>query len=330
MTPGRHGYMPNAGYVEARSAVADYLKTFNRQDFTADDVVMTAGACGALHVVFRTLLDPGQEVIIPAPYFVEYSNIIDTYQGTAVIVPTGPGFSLYLDVVEKALTERTKAVLINTPNNPTGKVYSEEELQGLADLLTRASKKIGSPVYLVSDEPYRKIVYDGIAVPSVFNVYRESLVVTSFSKDLSLPGERIGYAALNPEMTFRNVISRGMVISNRIGYVNAPALMQRAVARVLNESVDVRQYQKKRDMLCDALASYGYSFDRPQGAFYLFPRSLEKDDAAFVNVLKEENILTVPGRGFGCPGYFRIAYCVADEVIERALPGFERVSKRYR
>lgn len=330
MTPGRHGYMPNAGYAETRTAIADYLKTFNRQAFSPDDIVMTVGACGGLNVVFRTIVDPGDEVIIPAPYFVDYHNVIDTYQGVPRIVPTRPDFSLDLEAIEKAIYPNTKAVLINSPNNPTGRVYSKKDIQELAGLLLQKSEKRGDPIYLVSDEPYRKIVYDGVSVPSIFDAYGESFVVTSFSKDLSLPGERIGYAAAHPQMTYRDIITRGMVISNRIGYVNAPGLMQKAVARVLKESVDISIYQRKRDRLCDAMGAFGYEFIRPQGAFYLFPKSLEEDDVAFVNVLKEENILTVPGRGFGCPGYFRIAYCVSDETIEKSLPGFEGVVKKYR
>ena len=210
-------------------------------------------------------------------------------------------------------------------------MYVEEELEELGKLLTRVSEKRGNPIYLVSDEPYRKIVYDGLKVPSIFNAYKESIVITSFSKDLSLAGERIGYASVNPDMRYADDILQGMVICNRvIGYVNAPAFMQRAISRLLEDSVDISIYQKKRDMLCEALGSLGYDFIKPQGTFYLFPKSLEKDDVAFVNVLKEENILTVPGSGFWGPGYFRIAYCVPDDVIERSLPGFERVIKKYR
>jgi aspartate aminotransferase len=330
MSPGRHGYMPNAGYVDTRAAVADYLKSFNDQDFTPNDIVMTVGACGGLHVVFRTILDPEDEVIIPSPFFMEYVNIVDTYLGVSRIVPTRPDFSLDLGEIQKALNDMTKAVLINSPNNPSGRVYNQEDLNELAKLLTEAGDRRGNPIYLVSDEPYRKIVYDGIEVPSIFNTYKESFVLTSFSKDLSLAGERIGYASANPEMTYRDTVTQGMVIANRIASVNAPGLMQRAVARVLHESVDISLYQRKRDMLCDALGSYGYEFSKPEGAFYLFPKSLEEDDVAFVNALKEENILTVPGRGFGCPGYVRIAYCVEDEVIEKSLPGFERVMRKYR
>jgi len=329
--PGMHGYMSNAGYIETRTAVAAYLKTFNNQDFTPREIVMTVGASGGLNIVFKTLLDAGQEVVIPSPYFVEYNNIIDTHRGVPVVVPTKSDFSLDLEAIERAFTENTKAVLINSPNNPTGRMYVEEELEELGKLLTRVSEKRGNPIYLVSDEPYRKIVYDGLEVPSIFNAYKESIVITSFSKDLSLAGERIGYASVNPDMRYADDILQGMVICNRvIGYVNAPAFMQRAISRLLEDSVDISIYQKKRDMLCEALGSLGYDFIKPQGTFYLFPKSLEKDDVAFVNVLKEENILTVPGSGFWGPGYFRIAYCVPDDVIERSLPGFERVIKKYR
>ncbi|MCP4669608.1 MAG: pyridoxal phosphate-dependent aminotransferase, partial [Deltaproteobacteria bacterium] len=267
----------------------------------------------------------------PKPYFVEYDNYLDNHQGVPRVVGTGPDFSLDFEAISEAISEKTKAVLIDSPNNPTGKVYSEDALKELAHLLTQGSEKLGRPIYLISDEPYRKIVYDDMAVPSVFDAYKESFVVTSFSKDLSLPGERIGYAAAHPDISDKDVVLGGMVLCNRIlGYVNAPALMQRVVAHLLEESVDISVYRKKRDMLCDALASFGYDFVKPQGAFYLFPRSPIEDDVAFVGALQEENILTVPGRGFGGPGHFRIAYCVSDEVIQGALPGFERVIKKYR
>jgi aspartate aminotransferase len=223
-----------------------------------------------------------------------------------------------------------KRVLIDSPNNPTGKVYSEGELKELAEVLIHHSNKQGRPIYLISDEPYRKIVYDGISVPSIFDVYNESFVVTSFSKDLSLPGERIGYCAANPEISDKEMILSGLVFCNRIlGYVNAPALMQRVVARLLEEHVDISQYQRKRDMLCNGLSSCGYTFIKPDGAFYLFPKTPIEDDIAFVKALQEENILAVPGSGFGGPGHFRIAYCVSDDVIERSLPGFDKAFKKF-
>ena len=327
---GQHAYMPNAGFVETRQAVADYLNKFNASEFTPDEIVMTVGAGGALNVVLKTVINPGEEVIIPKPYFVEYNFYLDNHQAVPRLVPTKPGFSLDCDAISEAITEKTRAILIDSPNNPTGNVYGEEELKELAGVLSHFSEKFGQPIYLISDEPYRRIIYDDITVPSIFDVYNESFVVTSFSKDLSLPGERIGYAAAHPDISDKGMILAGMVLCNRVlGYVNAPALMQRAVAHLLEESVDISIYQKRRDMLCDGLASFGYNFVKPQGAFYLFPMTPIENDVAFVGALQEENILTVPGTGFGGPGHFRIAYCVSDETIEKALPGFERVMKKY-
>ena len=328
--PGQHAYMPNAGFVETRKAVADFLNGFNDATFSAEEIVMTVGAGGGLNVVLKTILNPGEEVIIPKPYFVEYNFYLDNHQGVPKIVRTKPDFSFDFDAISEAVNEKTRAILINSPNNPTGKVYGEDDLKQLAELMTRFSSKFGQPIYLISDEPYRKIVYDGITVPSVFNVYSESFVVTSFSKDLSLPGERIGYAAAHPDMSEKGMILAGMVLCNRVlGYVNAPAFMQRAIARLLNSSVDVSVYQKKRDLLSNALTSMGYQLVKPEGAFYLFPRTPVEDDVAFVTALQKENILTVPGTGFGGPGHFRIAYCVSDQVIEKSLPGFERTIKNF-
>ena len=330
-SPGLHGYMPNAGFVETRQAVADYLNSFNETKFGPDEIVMSVGAGGALNVILKTILNPGDEVIIPKPYFVEYNFYLDNHQGIPRLVPTKPDFSLDLDALEEAIGEKTKAVLINSPNNPTGRVYTKEELESLGELLRYHSQKRGEVIYLISDEPYRNIVYDGISVPSVFDVYNETFVATSFSKDLSLPGERIGYAAVHPGVSDREMVIGGMVLSNRtLGYVNAPALMQRAIAKLLNERVDIGIYQKRRDMLCDAFESFGYEFARPQGAFYLFPRTPIEDDVEFVRRLQDQNILTVPGSGFGGPGHFRIAYCVSEKVIEKALPGFEKAIKAVR
>ncbi len=327
---GQHAYMSNAGLVETRQAVADYLNTFNEPRFSADDIVMTVGAGGALNVVLKTILNPEEEVVIPKPYFVEYNFYLDNHQGVPRLVETQPDFSFNFDAMEAAINEKTRAVLINSPNNPTGKVYRAEELKELGRLMTHYSGKFGQPIYLISDEPYRKIVYDGISVPSVFDAYPETFVVTSFSKDLSLPGERIGYAAVHPEISDKAMVVAGMVLCNRVlGYVNAPAMMQRAIARLLKESVDISIYQRKRDRLCEALTSFGYDIMKPEGAFYLFPKTPIADDVAFVAALQDENILTVPGTGFGGPGHFRIAYCVSDQVIEGALPGFERVIKKY-
>jgi aspartate aminotransferase len=329
--PGQHGYMPNAGHVETRRAVADYLGKLNGRIFGPDDVVMTVGAGGGLNVVLKTILNSGEEVIIPSPYFVEYNSYLDNHQGIPKVVKTRPDFSLDFVAIEKAINERTKAFLLNSPNNPTGVVYTRQDLDTLGQLLNTYSRKLGQPIYLVSDEPYRKIVYDGVKVPSVFNAYQECFVITSFSKDLSLPGERIGYAAVNPDISDKKSVMSGMILCNRVlGYVNAPSLMQRAIALLLEESVDISLYQKKRDMLCSGLADCGYEFQKPQGAFYLFPRTPIEDDVAFVAALQEENILTVPGSGFYGPGHVRIAYCVDDRTIEKAMPGFANVMKKFK
>jgi aspartate aminotransferase len=324
-----HAYMPNAGHPETRAAVADFLSREHGLSFTAKDIIMTCGAAGAINAVLKALLSPGDEVILLAPYFVEYLFYVDNFQGQTKIVPTTPDFLPDLEAIREAITPRTKAILINSPNNPTGRVYDLEIIRGLGELLRGFSRK-GQVIYLVADEPYRKIVYDGIQVPSAFQAYDESIVVTSYSKDLSLPGERIGFLAVNPQAPDRDELINAMTLTNRIlGFVNAPSLMQRVLIGLQGQTVDIAQYQKKRDLFCAGLSRAGYHFDRPEGAFYLFPRSPIPDEVSFVQALQEERILTVPGRGFGSPGYFRIAYCVADEVIERSLPGFERVMKRF-
>ncbi len=328
---GTHGYMPNAGFVETRKAVADYLSNLHTFSFTGDDIVMTAGAAGAMNVVFKTILNPGDEVIIPAPFFMEYYYYVDNYGGVSKIVDTNPDFSINLAKIEDAIGPNTKAVLLNNPNNPTGKVYTTDELDHVGRLLTRYSERYGEAIYLISDEPYSKIVYNGLTCPSIFSAYQESFLVTSFSKDLSIAGERIGYIAVHPLMKDKDIIMEGLILCNRvIGFVNAPALMQRLIPFLLGESVDPAIYQRKRDALCKGLKEAGYTFSVPAGAFYLFPESPIPDDVAFVRSLQEENILTVPGTGFGGPGHFRIAYCVDDGTIERALPGFSRVMKKYR
>ncbi|MBW2002948.1 MAG: pyridoxal phosphate-dependent aminotransferase, partial [Deltaproteobacteria bacterium] len=267
----------------------------------------------------------------PAPYFMEYNFYVDNYGGITKTVTTNPDFSLDLSAIERAIHSNTKAVLINNPNNPTGKVYREEELIQLGELLERYSKRHGEPIYLISDEPYSKIIYNGLKFSSIFNVYKESFVVTSFSKDISLPGERIGYIAVHPHMADKDIIIEGLGMCNRIlGFVNAPALMQRMIPFLLEDSVDMGLYRQKRDLLCAGLDSAGYRFAMPEGTFYLFPETPIPDDVEFVRSLQEENILTVPGAGFRGPGYFRIAFCVENDTIERALPGFVKVMEKYR
>ena len=328
--PGHHSYMPNIGYPAVRQAVAEFVSSEQGLEITADEVIMTCGAAGALNVILRAILDPGDEVITPAPYFVEYGFYADNHGGILKTVPTRSDFTLDLEAIRAALTPKTKAVLINSPNNPSGQIYSKESLLQLGSLLAEEGRRLNRTLYLVSDEPYRKITFDGVKVPSIFSCYAESMIVTSYSKDLSIPGERIGFLAVNPQVTYKEDLLAGMALANRIlGYVNAPALMQRTIQSLQGICVDSAVYEQKRNLLCDGLSECGYEFVKPRGAFYLFPKSPVPDDVDFVRALQEELILTVPGSGFGAPGYFRIAFCVDDDTIRRALPGFERVLKRF-
>lgn len=328
-TPGTHAYMPNAGLPEVRAQVAAFATQEYGQPFTANDIIMTVGAGGALNVALKTVLNPGDEVIVPKPYFVEYDFYVDNHNGVIKPVATNPDFTLNLDHIAAAATERTRAVIINSPNNPTGVVYPEENLRALYGLLERMSAKAGRPVVLISDEPYRKIVYDGVTVPSVFGDYPYVIALTSYSKDLSLPGERIGFLAVHPQMPDKGLMVAGLILNLRIlGFVNAPALMQRAVARLQGVSVDISVYRRRRDLFVQGLQDAGYDLNVPKGAFYLFPKSPLADDVAFIRELQKENILGVPGSGFGGPGYFRLTYCVPERVIEKSIPGFKRARER--
>ncbi|MCK8601468.1 pyridoxal phosphate-dependent aminotransferase [Desulfoferrobacter suflitae] len=329
--PGMHGYMPNVGLAETRSALSAYLCGEYCVSIAADHLVATCGAAGALNIIFKALLDPGDEVLVPAPYFVEYSFYADNHGGVLKTVPTRSDFTLDLDAMEKAIGTKTKIVLINSPNNPTGQVYAKAAIQGLGELLRSQEDKQGHAIYLVSDEPYRKIVYDGCCVPCIFQYYKNSLIASSYSKDLSLPGERIGFVAVHPEIEGLQELIGALALANRIlGFVNAPGLMQRVVGELQGVCVDVEIYKRKRDRLAEGLQRFGYDLTIPAGAFYLFPKSPLADDVAFVRILQEENILVVPGSGFGGPGHFRIAYCVDDATIEKSLPGFQRAIEKAR
>jgi aspartate aminotransferase len=324
-----HSYMPNAGLAETRGAIAARTSADQGVALEASQIVVTCGAAGALNIVFKSLLDPGDEVLVCSPYFVEYGFIADNHGGFLKSVPSLPDFSLDVGALEAAMGPRTKVVLVNTPNNPTGAIYSAESLALLAAAMERKGREFGRAIYLVSDEPYRKIAYDGASVPSPLASYANSIIATSYSKDLSLPGERIGYVAVNPAADDLQALMGALALANRIlGYVNAPSLMQRVVAGIGDACVDVSIYQRKRDLLAAGLRAAGYEFNLPAGAFYLFPKSPKPDEASFVALLKEENILVVPGSGFGTPGYFRIAYCVEDKTILGAMPGFERAMRK--
>lgn len=323
--PGIHGYMPNPGYPAVRDAIAAQMSKEQGVTINGADMLMTCGAAGGLNVVMKALLDPGDEVIILTPFFVEYNFYVDNHGGVTKIVNTAEDFSLDLVAIEKALTEKTKAIIVNSPNNPTGQVYSADELASLGKILAAAGDKFGTTIYLVADEPYRKIIFDDLEVPSIFKASQNTILVSSYSKDLSLPGERIGYIAVHPEVTDKAPLLGSMALANRIlGFVNAPALMQRVVAKLQGATVDNSIYARRREMFCKILAEAGYEFVPPKGAFYLFPKSPIEDDAKFVALLQEQKILAVPGRGFGMPGYFRLAFCVDDGVIERSAEPFKK------
>ena len=328
---GLHMYMPNAGYPETRAAVAAEVGASRGVALTADQIVMTCGAGGALNVILKAILDPGDEVIMPAPFFVEYRFYADNAGGVPRIVQPREDFSLDLDAIREAITEKTKAVLINSPNNPTGKIFDEASIRGLAELLTEKGKEFRREIYLISDEPYSEIVYDGVEVPSILKTYSHSFIASSYSKSLSLPGERIGYIAVNPAMAGLEDVMGGLTLCNRIlGFVNAPSLMQRVIEGLRGVRVDVEAYRKKRDLLCDGLTSVGYQVKKPQGAFYLFLPTPIADDVMFADALRKRRILTVPGIGFYGPGHIRIAYCVDDAKILGAIEGFGKVLKEFK
>ena len=323
--PGSHAYMPNGGYPFVREAVAARISKEQGVTLSADEMLMTCGAAGGLNVILKALLDPGDEVIILTPFFVEYKFYIDNHGGVSKVVSTDDSFDLDLSAIEAAVNEKTKAIIINSPNNPTGQIYSQESLAGLGKILAAASQKYSSAIFLIADEPYRKIVFDNNVVPSIMQSYPNSIVVSSYSKDLSLPGERIGYIALHPEIDEKMPLTGALTLANRIlGFVNAPALMQRVVAELQGASVDNSIYAKRRGVFCKILADAGYEFMPPKVAFYVFPKSPIADDSEFASRLQEQKILAVPGRGFGAPGYFRLAFCVEDSVIERSAGGFRK------
>ena len=329
-TQGMHRYMPNARYVETRAAVAAGLREEAGLDFTSEHIVMTCGAGGALNVVMKTLLDPGDEVIAFAPFFVEYIFYADNHGATCRVVPPDARFYPDLKAFESSIGARTLIVLVNSPNNPTGVVYSSELLQRLTDVIRRKEEEHGTEIFLVSDEPYRKVLFDGAEYPHVFGHHVRSVVATSHSKDLALAGERIGYIAVNPGYDGQAELMDGLAFCNRtLGFVNAPALMQHLVKHLQSVTVDVDQYQAKRDFLYSQLTAIGYEIVKPQGAFYMFPRAPIDDDVAFVDELRGHGVLVVPGRGFGVPGHFRIAYCVEDSTLEGSLAGFRAAFQRY-
>ena len=327
-----HGYMSNSGYEDVRETIAASLNRRFGTGYDAGNLVMTVGAAGGMNVIFKTLLNPGDEVIAFAPYFGEYRAYVSNYDGVLKVVPPDTEtFQPNLAAFEKLITEKTKAVIVNTPNNPTGVVYSAETLKRLADILEEKQKEWKTSIYLISDEPYRELVYGGVEVPWIPDFYRNTIVGYSFSKSLSLPGERIGYLVLPSEMDDSEAVKNAANVATRIlGYVNAPSFFQRVVARCLEEKADIAYYDRNRETLYEGLKKAGLSCIKPEGAFYLFVKSPVEDEKVFCEKAKKQNLLLVPGSSFACPGYVRLAYCVSYEMIVRSLPHFEELMKEYR
>ena len=328
---GMHRYMPNAGLTETRTAVAKGLSNETGLSFTANEIVMTCGAGGALNVIMKTLLDPGEEFVIFAPFFVEYNFYADNHGGSCKVVPPDENFLPDMEVFRSSINSKTRGVLINSPNNPSGIIYGDETLSEMCRIIKEKEVEFGTEIYLVSDEPYRKIIFDNLEYTHIFKYHDRSIVATSHSKDLALPGERIGYIAVNPSCPDIEELVDGLVFCNRtLGFVNAPALIQHLIAHLQDTTIDVRIYEKKRDYLYKELTNMGYSLIKPQGAFYMFPKSPIEDDVQFSEELKENRVLVVPGSGFGLPGYFRISYCMEDATIQGSLEGLEKTILKYR
>ncbi|MFQ7549548.1 MAG: pyridoxal phosphate-dependent aminotransferase [Blautia marasmi] len=327
-----HGYMNNSGYEDVRGAIAASINKRFGTSFGEQNIIMTVGAAGGLNVILKTLLNPEDEVIVIAPYFGEYNSYVSNYDGKIVVVsPNTETFQPNLEELEQKITAKTKAVIINSPNNPTGVVYSEDTIKKMADILRGKEKELGTDIYLISDEPYRELVYDGIEVPYLTKYYENAIIGYSYSKSLSLPGERIGYLVIPDEVSdAEDVIAAANVATRILGYVNAPSLMQKVVAKCLDAKVDVPFYNRNREALYNGLKELGFECIKPEGAFYLFVKSPVEDEKAFCAAAKKHNILIVPGSSFACPGYVRIAYCVSYETIMNSMPGFKALAEEFK
>lgn len=325
-----HGYMSNSGYEDVRAAIADHLNRRFKTNFNETNIIMTVGAAGGLNVIFKSLLNPGDEVIAFAPYFGEYRSYVSNYDGKLVVVSADTeNFQLNLKELEQKITEKTKAIIVNNPNNPSGAVYSEDTIKKLAAVLNKKQEELGTDIFLISDEPYRELVYDGVKVPYLTRYYYNTIVGYSYSKSLSLPGERIGYLVIPDTVADAEILKSAANVATRIlGFVNAPSLMQRVVARCIDTEVNVAPYNKNRELLYGSLVEYGYKCVKPQGAFYLFVKT-PGDESEFVAAAKKHNILVVPGSSFACPGYVRIAYCVSYDTIKNSLEGFKKLAKEF-
>ncbi len=333
LQPFSIGYMPNAGYPQLREKLASLLRAEQGAPVEGRHVVATCGAAGGINVFFRTVLAHGEEVITPSPYFVEYGFYVGNSGGKLVPVPS-VDFSFEPDVekLSAAINGRTRAIILNSPHNPTGQIYTKEHFQALAKAVSAAEQRYGRPIYIVADEPYRFLNFDGLEIPSVFESFRHSVVIGSFSKSLSLAGERIGYIAVNPAMKEdADELVNGLIFCNRIlGFVNAPAIAQKILLECAAARVDLDVYRKRRNAMAEVLTEAGIRFTMPRGAFYFFPQSPTPDERIFVQALLDEHVLAVPGRSFGAPGYFRMTFCVGEDVIRKAGPGIRRAADAVR
>ncbi len=320
------GYMPNAGFADVREIVAKKITEEQKTPISGSHVIMSCGAAGGLNALFRAILTPGSEVICPSPYFVEYGFYAGNFGGKLVPVPSKDfTFELDVDALIAAVTPRTRAVILNSPHNPTGQIYSRRELDVFGARLAEAARKNNTEICLIADEPYRFLNFDNVEIPSLFSVYANSVVIGSYSKNLSLAGERIGYVAVNPAMPCAEELIRAVTLTTRIlGYVNAPTVAQQILKSCIDSQVDLNIYRERRAAMAKVLDDAGIEYTMPRGAFYFFPRSPLADESKFIEKLVEERILAVPGRGFGCPGYIRLAFCVSKEIIERSAEGFKR------
>ena len=327
-----HGYMNNSGYEDVRGSIAEFINRTQGTDIDFSNIIMTVGAAGGLNIILKSIINPGDEVITISPYFGEYNNYVNNFDGKLIEVKADTkDFQPNFEEFEKAINPKTKAVIINNPNNPTGVVYSEASIQKMADILNAKQKEYNTDIFIISDEPYRELVYDDVKIPYILNYYDNSFIGYSYSKSLSLPGERIGYVVISNKMSDIENIKVALNVANRIlGFVNAPSLFQRVIARNLGVTTDMTTYRKNRDILYKHLTSLGFEMVKPEGTFYMFPKSLIPDDVAFAEAAKKYNLLIVPGSSFGCPGYFRLSYCISTEKVKNSLQAFTKLAEEFK